>query len=79
MPSSRPNGIDGELKAISSRMDALQGRIERVEKSVDSLRSELYARIDNALLKVDQMNEMLGFERRMTILEAEIKELEKRR
>jgi DNA-binding FrmR family transcriptional regulator len=81
--------IDGGLKAINTRIDGVHGRIDGVEKSVDSLRNELKAeirmvataqdaKIDNVLLKVDQIDKKLDIDRRMTVMEAKMKELEKR-
>jgi hypothetical protein len=85
----RLNSIDGELKAINTRIDSGNTRADSVEKSVDSLRNELKAeirsvataqgaKIDNVLLKVEQLHKELDMDRRMTIVEAKLKEFEKR-
>jgi predicted RNase H-like nuclease (RuvC/YqgF family) len=89
----RLNSIDGELKAISSKVDAgfsrIDGRIDSVEKSVSALRSELksdvravetkVSELDKRLSsKLDQVDRKLDIDRRITIMEAKIKDLEKR-
>ena len=78
----RLNSIDGELKALNTSVDS-------VEKGMDSLRNELKAeirsvataqgaKIDNVLLKVEEIHKELDMDRRMTIVEAKLKEFEKR-
>jgi len=85
----RLNSIDGELKAINTRIDAVNTRIDAVQKSVgdldkrltswiDSLRNELRAEIRAVDSKVDQLDKKLDIDRRMLIMEAKMKELEKR-
>ena len=78
----RLNSIDGELKAINTRIDSF-------EKSQDSLKDELRAeikagfasqdgKIEKIVLKLEEMDRRLDTDRRMTILEAKIKELERK-
>jgi DNA-binding FrmR family transcriptional regulator len=81
--------INTRIDAVNGRIDGVHQRIDGVEKSVDSLRNELKAeismvataqgaKIDSVLLKVDQIDQKLDIDRRMTIMEAKMKELEKR-
>jgi hypothetical protein len=85
----RLNSIDGELKAINTRIDSGNTRTDGVEKSINSLRSEPKAEIRAAAtsqdakivalhVKVDQLHKDLDMDRRMTIMEAKLRELEKR-
>jgi archaellum component FlaC len=78
----RLNSIDGELKAVNTK-------IESVDKSVNSLRSELKAeiratsatqdaKINSIQAKVDQIHKDLDIDRRMLIIEAKVRDLEKR-
>lgn len=78
----RLNSIDGELKAINTRIDSF-------EKSQDSLKNELRAeikagfasqdgKIEKIVLKLEEMDRKLDTDRRMTILEAKVKELERK-
>jgi hypothetical protein len=88
----RLNGIDGELKTISARMDGLEKsintRIDGVEKSITeldkrittnfgSVRNELHSELKVIETKLDQMDSKLDIDRRMTVMEARMKELEK--
>jgi tetrahydromethanopterin S-methyltransferase subunit G len=81
--------LDGELKAINTRLDGVNSRIDGVEKSagenhknlitiIDSFKSEMRAELKAVNAKVDQIDEKLDVDRRMTIMEAELKELKKK-
>jgi hypothetical protein len=78
----RLNSIDGDLKAINTRIDS-------VEKSQDSLKNEIRAevkggfasqdaKIEKLVLKLEEMDKKLDIDRRMTIIEAKVKELERK-
>ena len=60
----RLNSIDGELKALNIKMD--------------SLKTELRAEIKVVDTKVDALDKKLDTDRRMMILEAKVKELERK-
>jgi|SRR5580692_6929013 vacuolar-type H+-ATPase subunit I/STV1 len=81
----RLNSIDGELKAINTRIDAVHGRIDGVEKSIsesdkrtESFRSEFRAELKVMNSKLDHIDQKLDIDRRMSIIEAKMKEFEKR-
>jgi vacuolar-type H+-ATPase subunit I/STV1 len=81
----RLNSIDGELKAINTRIDAVHGRIDGVEKSIsesdkraESFRSEFRAELKVMNSKLDHIDQKLDIDRRVAIIEAKMKELEKR-
>ena len=81
----RLNSIDGELKAINTRIDAVHGRIDGVEKSIgesdkrtESFRSEFRAELKTMSSKLDHIDQKLDIDRRVTIIEAKMKELENR-
>jgi septal ring factor EnvC (AmiA/AmiB activator) len=78
----RLNSIDGDLKAINTRIDS-------VERSQDSLKNEIRAevkagfasqdaKVEKLVLKLEEMDKKLDIDRRMTIIEAKVKELEKK-
>jgi hypothetical protein len=78
----RLNSIDGDLKAINTRIDS-------VEKSQDSLKNEIRAevkagfasqdgKIEKLVLKLEEMDKKLDIDRRMTTIEAKVKELERK-
>ena len=80
------NELKAEIRSVATVQDV---KIDGVEKSVDSLRNELKAeirsvataqgaKIDNVLLKVEEIHKELDMDRRMTIVEAKLKEFEKR-
>jgi hypothetical protein len=82
----RLNSIDGELKAINTRIGATNSTIDGVEKSVSPSKSELRTEIramdtkvsamDKGLtFKLDKTDRNLDIDRMMTILEAKLKEL----
>jgi hypothetical protein len=63
--------MKGELKALNSKVEANNVKI-------DSFRSELKADIRSVDTKVEQVVKTLDIDRRMFIMEAELKELKKR-
>jgi hypothetical protein len=85
----RLNSIDGELKAINTRIDgelkAINTRIDSVEKSIaesdkraESFRSEFRAELKTMQTKLDHIDSKLDIDRRMMLIEAKMKDLEKR-
>jgi glutaredoxin 2 len=73
----RLNTIDGDLKAMNTRMDGF-------EKSKESFRNEMKAEFRTADVKIEavhsevsQLHESLDIDRRMTIMEAKMKEIER--
>ena len=85
----RLNSIDGELKAMNTRIDAVNGRIDdsvrglaaRIDESdkrAESFRSEFRAELNAVQTKLEAIDQKLDVDRRMTTLEAKLKDLEKR-
>ncbi|MDA4132211.1 MAG: hypothetical protein OK454_03685 [Thaumarchaeota archaeon] len=60
----RLNSIDGELKAVNIRLDSIKSELRSEIKIVDT--------------KVDLLDKKLDTDRRMAILEAKVKELERK-
>jgi hypothetical protein len=78
----RLNSIDGNLKAINTRIDS-------VERSQDSLKNEIRAevkagfapqdaKIEKLVRKLEEMDKKLDIDARMTIIEAKVKGLERK-
>jgi vacuolar-type H+-ATPase subunit I/STV1 len=85
----RLNSIDGELKAMNTRIDAVNGRIDdsvkgltaRIDESdkrAESFRSEFRAELNAVQTKLEAIDQKLDIDRRVTIVEAKLKDLEKR-
>ena len=81
--------INTRIDATNTRIDATNTRIDGVEKSQNSLKAELRseikagfaaqdAKIEKVALKLDEMDRKLDIDRRMTTIEAKIKELERK-
>ena len=74
--------IDGVEKSLGTRIDGVENslgtRIDGVEKSVDSFKNEMRAELKAVNAKVDQIDQKLDIDRRMLIMEAELKELKKK-
>jgi hypothetical protein len=67
----RLNSIDGELKAINTRIGSLSSKM-------DSIKNELRSEIKVVDTKVEQLDKKLDTDRRMAILETKVKELERK-
>jgi vacuolar-type H+-ATPase subunit I/STV1 len=74
--------IDGFEKSLGTRIDSVEeslgARIDGFEKSVDSFRNEMRAELKVVNVKVDQIDQKLDIDKRMLIMEAELKELKKK-
>jgi hypothetical protein len=73
----RLNSIDGELKAINTRMDGMDKSITESDKRAESFRSEFRAELKTVHAKLDHIDSKLDIDRRMTIIETKMKEFEK--
>ena len=73
----RLNSIDGELKAINTRMDGMDKSKTESDKRSESFRSEFRAELKTVHAKLDHIDSKLDIDRRMTIIEAKMKEFEK--
>ena len=67
--------IKTELKVLNTRMGEMD---KRLTSSIDSLHNELRAEIKAVDTKVGEIDKKLDIDRRMFIMEAKMKELEKR-
>jgi hypothetical protein len=66
----------GEMdKRFTSSIDSLRNELRSEIKAVDS---KLEAKVDSVLSKVDQIDKKLDIDRRMTIMEAKMKEIERK-
>ena len=78
----RLNTIDGELKAINTKIDGVEKSASENHKNltaiIDSFKSEMRAELKAVNAKVEQIDKKLDIDRRMLIMEAKMKELEKR-
>jgi vacuolar-type H+-ATPase subunit I/STV1 len=74
----RLNSIDGELKAISTRIDGMEKSIAESDKTAESFRSEFRAELKTMQTKLDHIENKLDIDRRMMSIEAKMKDLEKR-
>ncbi len=74
----RLNSIDGELKAIHTRADDMEKSIAESDKRAESFRSEFRAELKTMHTKLDHIDSKLDIDRRMTIMEAKLRDLEKR-
>jgi hypothetical protein len=89
----RLNGIEGELKAINSRIDStntslsaridstnarLSAKIDVVKSNIESLGSEFRAEFKAIDTKLDQFEKRLEQGQRIAVLETEVKELKMR-
>jgi septal ring factor EnvC (AmiA/AmiB activator) len=75
---SKDTKIDGVEKSISEsdkRAGSFRGEFRAELKAMNS---KLEAKIDSVLSKVDHIDQQLDIDRRVTIIEAKMKELEKR-
>src|SRR5580698_10291798 len=79
IPLPRLSGIEGELKAINSRIDStnasLSAKIEAVKSNIESLKSEFRAESKAIDTKLDQFEKRLEQGQRTAVLETEVKEL----
>jgi tetrahydromethanopterin S-methyltransferase subunit G len=80
--------INTRIDSVNGRIDSVNGRIDGVEKSasdnhkslitiIDSFKSEMRAELRAVNAKVDQIDKKLDIDRRMLVVEAELKELKK--
>jgi peptidoglycan hydrolase CwlO-like protein len=87
--NTRIEAVNGRIEAVNGRIDdsakGLTARMDESDKRAESFRSEFRAelravdaKIDGVNLKVDQIDKKLDIDRRMLILEAELKELKKK-
>jgi hypothetical protein len=74
----RLNSIDGELKAISTRIDGMETSIAESDKRAESFRSEFRAELKTVQTKLDHIDNKLDIDRRMMLIETKMKDLEKR-
>lgn len=74
----RLNSIDGELRAINTRVDGMEKSIAESDKRTESFGSEFRAELKTMRTKLDHIDSKLDIERRMTIMEAKLRDLEKR-
>jgi hypothetical protein len=75
---SRLNSIDGELKAINTRVDGMEKSIAESDRRAESFRSEFRAELKTMYTKLDHIDSKLDIDRRMAIMEAKLRDLEKR-
>ena len=71
----RLNSIDGDIKEMNARVD---GGFKEINVKIDALKAVLRSEkvVDT---RVEALDKKLDTDRRMAILEAKVKELEKRR
>ena len=78
----RLNSIDGDLKAINTRIDSIersQGLLKNeIRAEVKAGFASQDAKIEKLVLKLEGMDKKLDIDRRMTIIEAKVKELERK-
>jgi hypothetical protein len=82
----RLNSIDGELKSVNTKIDALRNEFRSEIKVVDTRVTEMDKRLSTRVEEMDKrlsskledMDRKLDIDRRMTIIEAKLKDLEKR-
>jgi hypothetical protein len=74
----RLNSVDGELKAIHTRADDMEKSIAESDKRAESFRSEFRAELKTMRTKLDHIDSKLDIDRRMTIMEAKLRDLERR-
>jgi hypothetical protein len=74
----RLNSIDGELKAISTRIDGMETSIAESDKRAESFRSEFRAELKTVQTKLDHIDNKVDIDRRMMLIETKMKDLEKR-
>ena len=74
--------IKTELKLLNSQIEGTNSRLTEMDKrltsSIDSLRHELRAEIKAVDTKVGEIDKKLEIDMRMLIMEAKMKELEKK-
>jgi len=86
---SELKAINARIDAVNGSIDSVNGRIDCVEKSQDSLKNEIRAemkagfatqnaKIERLALKLDEMDRKLDIGGRMTVVEAKVKELERK-
>jgi hypothetical protein len=73
----RLNSIDGELKAINTRIDGVYSRMDGFEKTIDSMKGELRAEIKVVDTKIEQLDRKLDIDRRITVMEAKMQEFDR--
>jgi flagellar capping protein FliD len=93
----RLNSIDGELKSVNTKIDALRNEFRSEIKVVDTRVTEMDKRLSTRVEEMDKrlstrveemdkrlsskledMDRKLDIDRRMTMIEAKLKDLEKR-
>jgi vacuolar-type H+-ATPase subunit I/STV1 len=85
----RLNSIDGELKSINAKVDGIEksinAKVDGIEKSIsesdkraESFRAEFRAELETMHTKLNHIDNKLDIDRRMTIMEAKLRDLEKR-
>lgn len=81
----RLDSIDGELKSVNTKIDALRNEFRSEIKVVDTRVTEMDKRLSTRVgemdkrlsSKLEDMDRKLDVDRRMTMIEAKLKDLEK--
>jgi hypothetical protein len=69
--------VSPDLAEMKGELKALDAKVEANNTKIDSFRSELRAEVRAVDTKVDQLGKKLDIDRRMTVVEAKMKELER--
>jgi tetrahydromethanopterin S-methyltransferase subunit G len=80
--NTRIDAVNGRIDAVNGRIDdsvrGLAARIDESDKRAESFRSEFRAELNAVQTKLEAIDQKLDVDRRMTTLEAKLKDLEKR-
>ena len=78
----RLNSIDGELKSINTRIDSLDTRIDSLDTKMDAIKNELRWEIGSNMneirTEIRALGEKVDILPRLAVLEAKMKELERK-